>query len=99
MTLLALTRTVPSARVLSGFSDQNVWLIFTAFLFARAITGTGFGMRVAYLFIRRFGHSALTLGYSVAASDLVLAPFIPSYTGRGGGIIYPITRSVARSEE
>jgi DASS family divalent anion:Na+ symporter len=95
MTLLALTRTVPSARVLSGFSDQNVWLIFTAFLFARAITGTGFGMRVAYLFIRRFGRSALTLGYSVAASDLVLAPFIPSDTGRGGGIIYPITRSVA----
>jgi DASS family divalent anion:Na+ symporter len=97
MTLLALTRTVPPGRVLSGFSDQNVWLIFTAFLFARAVTGTGFGLRVAYFFIRRFGRSALTLGYSVAASDLVLAPFIPSDTGRGGGIIYPITRSVAQA--
>jgi DASS family divalent anion:Na+ symporter len=97
LTLLAITRTVAPGRVLSGFSDQNVWLIFTAFLFARAVIGTGLGMRVAYLFIRRFGRSALTLGYSVAASDLILAPFIPSDTGRGGGLIYPITRSVAQA--
>ena len=53
-------------------------------------------MRLAYFFIRRFGHSALTLGYSIAASDLVLAPFVPSDTARGGGIIYPITRSLAQ---
>jgi DASS family divalent anion:Na+ symporter len=53
-------------------------------------------MRIAYLFIRRFGHSALTLGYSIAAADVVLAPFVPSDTARGGGIIYPITRSLAQ---
>jgi DASS family divalent anion:Na+ symporter len=35
------------------------------------------------------------LGYSLAAADLVLAPFIPSDTARGGSIIFPITRSVA----
>jgi DASS family divalent anion:Na+ symporter len=96
MTILVLTNTVPGTKVLSGFSNATVWLIFTAFLFARAITATGFGLRIAYLFVRRFGHSALTLGYSVAASDLALAPFIPSDTARGGGVIYPIARSLAQ---
>lgn len=96
LTILAITGTVPANRVLSGFSNPTVWLIFTAFLFARAVTGTGFGLRIAYLFIRRFGHSALTLGYSVAASDVALAPFVPSDTARGGGIIYPIARSLSQ---
>jgi len=96
LAVLALTGTVAPAKVLSGFSNQTVWLILTAFLFARAVTATGVGMRLAYLFVRRFGHSALTLGYSVAAADVVLAPFVPSDTARGGGIIYPITRSLAQ---
>ncbi len=96
MTLLALTRTLPFARVLSGFSNLTLWLIFTAFLFARAVTQTRFGLRVAYLFIRRFGHSALALGYSIVATDTVLALFIPSDTARGGGIVFPITLSLAK---
>jgi DASS family divalent anion:Na+ symporter len=96
MTMLVLTNTLPGAKALSGFSNPTVWLVFTAFLFARAITATGLGLRIAYLFIRRFGHSALTLGYSIAASDVALAPFVPSDTARGGGIIYPIARSLAQ---
>jgi DASS family divalent anion:Na+ symporter len=95
MTLLALTGTLPPAKVLSGFSNITVWLIFTAFLFARSVSSTGFGSRVGYLFIKRFARSPLTLGYSIAGANLVLAPFIPSDTARGGGIIFPITRSVA----
>ena len=96
MTILALARILPFAKVLSGFSNQTLWLIFTAFLFARAVTQTRFGLRVAYMFVSRFGHSALTLGYSIAATDTVLAIFIPSDTARGGGIVYPITRSLAQ---
>ena len=95
MTLLALTGTLPASEVLSGFGNITVWLIFTAFLFARAVTQTGLGTRVGYLFIRRFARSPLTLGYSIAAADAVLAPFIPSDTARGGGIICPIVKSVA----
>jgi divalent anion:Na+ symporter, DASS family len=95
MTTLALTGTLPAARTLTGFSNITLWLIFTAFLFARAVTQTRLGLRVAYLFIERFGHSALTLGYSVVATDLFLAMFIPSDTARGGGIVYPIVRSLA----
>ena len=97
MTLLAITGTLPPARVLAGFSNLTVWLVFAAFLFARAVTVTRFGMRVAYFFIHRFGRSPLTLGYSLAASDVVLAPFVPSDTARGGGIMYPVTRSVAQA--
>jgi divalent anion:Na+ symporter, DASS family len=95
MTLLAVTGTLPAARVLGGFGNLTIWLVFTAFLFSRAVTQTGFGTRVGYLFIERFARSPLSLGYSMAAADLVLAPFIPSDTARGGGVVFPITRSVA----
>lgn len=97
LTILALTKTVSTNEIFSGYSNPTVWLIFTAFLFATAVTSTRFGLRVAYGFIRQFGHSPLTLGYSVAASDLVLAPFIPSDTARGGGIICPVVQSIARA--
>jgi DASS family divalent anion:Na+ symporter len=95
MTVLALTRTLPPAQVLSGFSNVTVWLIFTAFLFSRAVTSTGFGTRVGYMFIRRFARTPLSLAYSMAGANLVLAPFIPSDTARGGGVIYPVARGVA----
>ncbi|HEV8357796.1 MAG TPA: DASS family sodium-coupled anion symporter [Gemmatimonadales bacterium] len=97
MTLLAVTRTLPPPRVLSGFSNLTVWLVFSAFLFARAVTVTRLGQRIAYLFIRRFGRSTLGLGYSLAGADVALAPFVPSDTARGGGIMYPIARSVAEA--
>ncbi len=87
VTVLALTKTVSPNQIFSGYSNPTVWLIFTAFLFSRAVMTTEFGMRVAYKLIRRFGRSSLALSYSIAASDLVLGPFIPSDTARGGGIM------------
>ena len=95
MTVLALTNTLPPAKILSGFSNVTIWLVFIAFLFSRAVTATGFGTRVAYVFIQRFARTPLRLGYSLAAANVVLAPFIPSDTARGGGVIFPIARSVA----
>jgi DASS family divalent anion:Na+ symporter len=95
MTFLAVSGTLPPGRVLSGFANVTIWLVFTAFLFSRAVKQTGFGTRVGYLFIERFARTPLSLGYSMAAADLVLAPFIPSDTARGGGVVFPITRSVA----
>lgn len=97
LAVLALTRTLTPNQIFSGYSNTTVWLIFTAFLFSGAVISTRFGMRVAYIFIRRFGHNSLTLSYSIAASDAVLAPFIPSDTARGGGIVYPIVQSIARA--
>jgi divalent anion:Na+ symporter, DASS family len=97
LVVLALTQTVPATKVLTGFSSQTTWLILAAFLFAKAISHTGLGMRVAYFFIGRFGRSPLSLAYSIAAANSVLAPFVPSDTARGGAIIYPITRSLTRA--
>ena len=97
VSILALSKTVATNQIFSGYSNSTVWLIFMAFLFSRAVISSGFGMRVAYSLIRRFGHSSLTLGYSIAASELILAPFIPSDTARGGGIICPVVHSVARA--
>ena len=99
MTLLVLTNTLSAARALAGFSIQQVWMIFSAFIFARAMMTSGLGQRVAYAFIKSFGKSSLALGYCLAATNLVIAPFVPSDTGRGGGLIYPIARSLAAAFE
>lgn len=95
MTLVALTGTLPPNHIFAGFGNAIVWLVFSAFLFARALTKTHLALRLAYFFISRFARTPLTLGYSVAVSDLVLAPFVPSDTARGGAIIAPVVRGLA----
>ncbi|MHC5353646.1 anion permease [Myroides sp. LJL115] len=80
---------------LRGFGDKVIWLIGISFFIARGFIKTGLGNRIAYLFIRGFGKSTLGLAYGLGLADLVLAPAIPSNTARGGGIIYPIMKSMA----
>ena len=80
---------------LSGFGDKVIWLIGISFFIARGFIKTGLGNRIAYLFIKIFGKSTLGLAYGLGFADLVLAPAIPSNTARGGGIIYPIMKSMA----
>lgn len=80
---------------LSGFGDKVIWLIGISFFIARGFIKTGLGNRIAYLFIKFFGKSTLGLAYGLGFADLVLAPAIPSNTARGGGIIYPIMKSMA----
>jgi DASS family divalent anion:Na+ symporter len=90
-------RTLPPAKVLSGFANPTVWLVFSAFRFARAVIVTRLGQRLAFLVIRRFGNSTLSLEYSLAAADVAPAPFVPSDPARGGGVTDPITRSIAEA--
>lgn len=80
---------------LSSFGDKVIWLIGISFFIARGFIKTGLGSRIAYLFVRVFGKNSLGLGYGLGLADLVLAPAIPSNTARGGGIIYPIMKSMA----
>jgi len=82
---------------LSGFGDKVIWLIGISFFIARGFIKTGLGSRVAYIFIKLFGKSSLGLAYSLGAAEVLLAPAIPSNTARGGGIIYPIMKSMAMS--
>ncbi len=79
---------------LSGFSNTTVWLIFGAFMFALGYEKTGLGRRIALVLVEFLGKRTLGLGYAVAFSDLILAPFTPSNTARSAGTIFPIIRNI-----
>jgi DASS family divalent anion:Na+ symporter len=94
---VTLTRTLGLADALSGFSHNVIWLVLTAFFISRGFIKTGLGARIAYSFVRLMGRRSLGLGYSMMATEYVLAPAIPSNTARAGAVIYPIVRSVAEA--
>ncbi len=79
---------------LSGYSNETVWLIFAANMFALGYEVTGLGRRIALLLVKKLGRRTLGLGYAIAFSDLVLAPFMPSATARSGGTIYPVVKNI-----
>lgn len=80
---------------LSGFANSTIWLIGIAMFISRAVIKTGLGKRIALWFIAKCGSSMLGVAYGLALSDVVLGPGIPSASARGGGIMYPITQSIA----
>lgn len=95
ITITALTNTLKPAEALSGFSDGTIWLIVSAFLFAKGFIKTGLGRRIAYGLIKSIGDSTLKLGYTLALSDLIISPATPSNTARAGGIMFPIVKSLS----
>lgn len=104
LTILALsialvTKTFSLDTALAGFSSNVVWLVIMAFFIAKAFVVTGFGNRIAYFFTGIFGKKSLGLGYSVAITNFMLSPAIPSATARAAGIVYPIVQGISRSYE
>jgi DASS family divalent anion:Na+ symporter len=102
MTLVAIavalvTRTLTIAEALSGFSNSTVWLVVSAFFLGAGFTRTGLGPRIAYALVTLFGRRTLGLGYSLVASDLILAPAIASNTARAAGVMFPILKAIAES--
>ncbi len=97
ITVTALTGTLTIGQSLSGFGNSVIWLIVIAFFISRGFIKTGLGARIAYLFMAVVGKTSLGLAYSMVATDLVLAPAIPSNTARSGGILFPILKSIAQS--
>ncbi|KAJ2900588.1 hypothetical protein IWW38_000465 [Coemansia aciculifera] len=81
----------------SGFSNKVAWLVFSAFHIGKAVEKTRFGRRVSLALMTSMGRSTLGIGYAVCLAELALAPFIPSNTARGGGIVYPIVESIIAS--
>src|SRR5271157_3277557 len=92
--LVGKTPTEATKWALSGFSNDAVWLIFAANMFALGYEATGLGRRIALLLVKLLGKRTLGLGYAVALSDLLLAPFMPSNTARSGGTIYPVVKNI-----
>ena len=85
------------ADALSSFSNSLIWLIGVSIMISRGLIKTGLGARIGYLFIAVWGKKTIGIAYSLALSELILAPVTPSNTARGGGIIHPIMRAIAGS--
>ena len=82
-------------QALASFGAPPVWLVVGALLMARVLIATGLARRIALLFVRYFGTSSKGLASALILSDMTLATMIPSNTSRAGGVILPITRSMA----
>ncbi|MEJ8821368.1 DASS family sodium-coupled anion symporter [Variovorax humicola] len=83
------------ADALSSFDSPLIWLIVVAIFISHGLKKTGLGSRIGLMFISLLGRRTIGIGYGLAVCELVLAPFTPSNTARGGGIVHPIMRSIA----
>lgn len=90
-----LVGALPLDKALGGYADPSVWLVLAAYFLARAFINTGLARRIALLFIRKIGHTTLGLSYAIVAANTVLAGMIPSNAARVGGVMLPITHSLA----
>lgn len=97
LTILIASHTLTIKEAFSGFVNPIVWLVVAAFLLSRSFIKTGLGMRLAYHLVALLGSRTLGLGYGISATELLLAPVIPSNAARAGGVIFPIVRSLAIS--
>lgn len=87
------------ADALSSFANPLIWLIVISVLISLGLKKTGLGRRIGLIFIALLGRRTLGIGYGLVFCELVLAPFTPSNTARGGGIIHPIMKSIATAFE
>lgn len=97
LTVTILTNTLTFAQAFVGFSNDTVWLVVSAFFIARGFIISGLGTRIAYFFMSLFGKTTLGLGYSLAATEFLIAPFIPSLTARSGGVVFPVLKSLSEA--
>ena len=82
---------------LASFSNPLIWLIVVAIMISRGLKKTGLGKRIGLMFIAMLGKRTIGIGYGLTICELVLAPFTPSNTARGGGIVHPIMKSIANA--
>jgi DASS family divalent anion:Na+ symporter len=97
LTITILTNTLTFSEAFAGFSKDIVWLVVSAFFIARGFIISGLGTRIAYFFMSLFGKTTLGLGYSLAATEFLIAPFIPSLTARSGGVVFPVLKSLSEA--
>jgi DASS family divalent anion:Na+ symporter len=93
----ALSGTLTINQALNGFGNSTTWLNRRRVFHLRGFIKTGLGSRIAYLFMAALGKKTLGLSYGLIATDLVLAPAIPSNTARAGGIVFPLVRASAKA--
>lgn len=94
LSVSVLSGVIEPSKAYAGFSESFILLIVAAFLVSHAVHKSGLGKRLSLHIIRRFGHSTLGLGYSLIATDILIAPAFPSNTARSG-VLYPIVYGLA----
>lgn len=94
LAISVLSGVVEPTKAYAGFSESFILLIVAAFLVSHAVHKSGLGKRLSLHIIKKFGHSTLGLGYSVIATDILIAPAFPSNTARSG-VLYPIVYGLA----
>lgn len=95
--IAVLLQDIEISQALNGFGTPVIWLIVLVFFIARAFIKTQLGMRIAYFFVSLVGKHSLGLGYGIVATELLIAPVIPSNSARAGGIMYPIMKSISEA--
>lgn len=94
LALSVLGGVIEPSKAYAGFSESFILLIVAAFLVSGAVHKSGLGKRLSLHIIKRFGHSTLGIGYSIIATDILIAPAFPSNTARSG-VMYPIVYGLA----
>ena len=97
VTILCVSGILTHKEAFASFAAVPVWLVIMASFIAKGFVETGLGKRLAYMFMSYFGKSSLGISYSMVATDLFLAPVIPSVTARSAGIIFPILKAISDS--
>src|SRR5262245_59570522 len=85
------------ADALASYANPLIWLIVAAVLISRGLKKTGLGRRLGLYFVSLLGRRTIGIGYGLTACEVILAPFTPSNTARGGGIVHPVMKSIANS--
>jgi len=98
LSISVLTGVMDPVHAYSGFSESFILLIVAAFLVSHAVHKSGLGKRLSLHIVRYFGSSTLGLGYSLVATDMLIAPAFPSNTARSG-VLYPIAYGLAHDCE
>lgn len=94
ISLTLVTGTLSIHQALGKFNDPVSWLILLAFFISKGIISSGLAKRVAFTLAYTIGTTPLRLSYALITAETLLAPFIPSNTARGAGLIYPIAKSL-----
>jgi len=69
VTLAAVFGGLTIQQALEGYADQTVWLVMSAFFISIAMIKTGFARRMALIFVRTFGKTALGVSYALSLTD------------------------------
>jgi len=82
----------------AAFSAEVPWLIAAAMFIAQGFRKTGLGERLAFTMVVAMGRwGSVGLAYGLVAAEALLSPMIPSVAARAGGVLLPITVSLAEA--